>query len=168
MIKWMYWRKQLIMDIGLNIIDNVRISMGEDLNSIIDSLNSNDIKYSIPFSSDRKDGKSSVIIYIESYGVELALKDGIVTFIKTSNSKLNYIMQIHSDNSPVDVLREIRENLSDNFKIPIEKIRVDRFETRTFNSIMSIPYGENHKIKIVLIMGKNNSIFIETIQLIDA
>lgn len=155
------------MDIGLNILDNMRISMGETIESITDSLTKNNIKYTIPYSNNNKDGTSNVIIYIESYGVELGLQDGIVSFIKTSNSKLNYIMQIHN-NSAVEVLREIKDNLSNNFSVPADKIRVDRFEAKTFNSIMSIPYSETKKVKITLIMGINYSIFIETIQLVDA
>lgn len=155
------------MNIGLNILDNMRISMGETIESITNSLDSNNIGYTIPYSSSNKDGTSNVIIYIESYGVELGLTDNIVSFIKTSNSKLNYIMQIHNS-SAVEVLNEIKYNLSKNFNVPLEKIRVDRFESKTFNSIMSIPYSETKKVKITLIMGINYSIFIETIQLVDA
>lgn len=156
-----------IMDIGLNILNNMRISLGDTVENITDSLVKNNINYTIPYSSNNKDGSSNVIIYIESYGVELALQNGIASFIKTSNSKLNYIMQIHN-NSAVEVLREIKNNLSHNFNVPVDKIRVDRFEAKTFNSIMSIPYSETKKVKITLIMGINYSIFIETIQLVDA
>jgi hypothetical protein len=153
------------MEIGLNILDNVRISIGDTLEEIIESLDSNRIKYSIPYSIKNRSGATSVILYIEDYGVELSIHNDEVSYIKSSNSNLNYIMQIH-ERYPADVIKKIKENLCDRFGVSKKDIRVDRFETSTLNSIISIPYKDNKKIKIVLVMGKDSSMFIETLQII--
>lgn len=148
------------MDIGLNILDNLRISIGEDVESIEKALIVNNIEYSIPY-----DGNSHMILFIESYGVELSTNKNKVVFIKSSNSDLNYIMQIGMS-TPSLVLTEIRAKLAVNFSVPVEKIRVDRFEASSFNSIMSIPYSKNRKVRISLVLGLNKGIYIETMQLI--
>lgn len=148
------------MDIGLNILDNLRISIGEDVESIEKALIANNIEYSIPY-----DGNSRMILFIESYGVELSTNKNKVVFIKSSNSDLNYIMQIGMS-TPSLVLTEIRAKLAVNFSVPVEKIRVDRFEASSFNSIMSIPHSKNRKVRISLVLGLNKGIYIETMQLI--
>lgn len=149
------------MDIGLNILDNLRISIGEETAEIINALKRNSIGYSIPYQ-----GQGHMIIFIETYGVELNTVKDQVVFIKSSNSKLNYIMKIGM-NTPALVLAEIREKLAKNFNLPISKIRIDRFESTSSNSIMSIPYDEGHKVKISLVLGLNNGIYIETMQLVN-
>lgn len=154
------------MDIGLNIIDNLRISIGEEVDHLIYALNHNNIKYSIPYRGDNNDGNGNMILFIETYGVELGTHAGKVVFIKSSNSKLNYIMEIGMD-KPYLVLSEIRENLANSFNTVVDQIRVDRFEASSFKSIMSIPYESNKKVKVTLVLGINNGIYIETMQLVD-
>lgn len=150
------------MDIGLNILDNLRISIGEDTESIIKALEKNRIVYSIPYN-----GEGHMIIFIETFGVELNTENNQVVFIKSGNSKLNYVMEIGMD-TPSLVLVEIREKLAKSFNLPVSKIRVDRFESTSYNSIMSIPYDKGKKVKISLVLGVNNGIYIEAMQLIKA
>lgn len=151
----------MILDIGLNILSNFRISIGEDFDNILKLLKTKQIEYSIPFKT-----ANSCLVYIESLGMELRLDDNKVSFIKTTNNDLNYIMTL-KEHKPVQVLNEIRENLAKKFEIQdTKKIYIDRFETRTFNSVITIPYTDGYKVKINLILGRGNSIFIETIELI--
>jgi hypothetical protein len=154
------------MDIGLNILSNLRISIGEDVNDIIKSLNDNNIKYSIPYRDDETNINGNIILFIETYGVELSTSHGKVEFIKSGNSALNYIMEIGM-NTPALVLMEIREKLANNFNVDVSKIRVDRFEAKSFNSIMSIPYEEGRKVKINLVLGIRRGIYIETMRVVD-
>ena len=152
------------MDIGLNIVEGLRISMGDSLENIVNDMNKSGVKYTIPFSST-VNGKSEIIILIESYGVELKMQNDAVSFIKTSNSQLNLMATIKST-QPNEVLREVLDATAQRFDIPASKLRVDRFEAKTNNCVISIPYKRHEKIKMVFIMGGHNQLFVETIQLI--
>lgn len=149
------------MDIGINILENLRISIGESRDDLINDLENNNIKYDIAYGKNAR-----IVMFIESYGVELETDNHNVTYIKSSNSELNYIMHIHK-NSPFDTLIEIRDKLAIKFNINKDKIRIDRFEAKSFKSIMTIPYNEHSQVKISLIPGVNNGIYIEAMQLLN-
>lgn len=148
------------MDIGLNILDNLRISIGEDTSDVVRELEENNIDYSIPYSSE-----SRMVLFIESFGVELSTKNNKIVYIKSSNSDLNYIMHIGASN-PSSTLIEIRDKLATNFNVDKDRIRIDRFEASSFKSIMSIPYNDIGKVRISLVLGVNKGIYIETMQLL--
>lgn len=154
------------MEVGINILDNLRINIGETLNEIENSLIENNISYTIP-TPINKTGKSngSIIMFIETYGVELNIVDGIVTYIKSNNSKLNYVTTI-SVLTPLLVLLDIKSTLSRRFNIPEESIRIDRFNTKTFDASMSIPYINDTKIRLTVVSSGDRKIHIESIQLV--
>lgn len=149
------------LNIGLNILENARIYLGQNINDVEKMLKNNNISYSIYKSSvDNNIEDGNIIVYIESYGVEINTHNNIITYIKSGNSKLNYIMNIHIGN-PAATLAEIRSKLAVGFDVPIEKIKVVRFQAYNYSSIMVIPYNETTKIRVALILGVNNGIFIE-------
>ena len=149
------------MDIGLNILDNFKISIGESFESIVHKLKQSNIEYYIPYKSS-----NNYLLYIESYGIELRLTDNKISFIKTTNTELNYIMTIDNTH-PVKVVNEIRDKLAVRFEISnSSKIFIDRFEANSFNSIITIPYDSTNRVKISLVLGKDSSIYIKTIELV--
>lgn len=157
------------MEVGLDILENLRISIGESVGDIIESLDNNGINYTIPKVSGLSVGDSdgTMIIFIESYGVELSIMDEEVVYIKTNNSELNYVTRLlESDNRPLTTLKEIKSSLAIKFGIPEKSIRIDRFNTKTFDTSMSIPYRDEDKIRVVVVSRSDGTFHIETIQMV--
>lgn len=153
------------MDIGLNITDNIRIRLGENIEKLQLELDENQIRYNVPY-KDTKEGLTREIMIIESFGVELNTSDNNITFIKTSNSKLNYIMHIE-ESKPLDALNSIKYNLAKLFMCEPDRIRVDTFDIKSFSSVMSIPFRSGAMAKMTLVMGANKNIYLETIKTIN-
>ena len=154
------------MDIGLNVLDNLRVSIGENIKDILGKLDDMEIQYIIPYKNTEDMRDSSYIVYIEKFGMELRLRYNRIIFIKTTNTELNYIMSIENK-YPALVIHEIKSKLMERFEMSSKNdIYIDRFEAKTFNSVVTIPYNKTSKVKITLVMGNDNSIYLEKIELI--
>lgn len=153
------------MDIGINIANGVRVRVGDTIDELKSSLDKNKVKYDIPYQGRGKNGKIDMIMFLEHCGVELKIANGVLTFIKTNNGEYNLIMQIDSGMSPVDALITIRKNLAESFSIKPNDIRIDRFDGKTLNSALSIPYENNDKVKLELVMGIHQQVFLHSIEL---
>lgn len=152
------------MDIGLNIAQGVRVRVGDTLDSVTNSLKVNKIKYEIPYQEESK-GKIDMVMFLESCGVELNINRGRLTFIKTNNNDANFIMQLEQGMSPVVALKTIKSNLADSFSISESAIRIDRFDGKSLNSALSIPMPSGEKVKLELVMGIHQKVFLHSIQL---
>jgi len=153
------------MDIGINIANGVRVRVGDTIDELKMSLDKNKVNYEIPYQGLGKNGKVDMIMFLEHCGVELKITNGALTFIKTNNGEYNLIMQIASGMSPVDALMTIRSNLADSFSIKPSDIRIDRFDGKTLNSALSIPLNNKDKVKLELVMGVNQQVFLHSIEL---
>lgn len=152
------------MDIGLNIADGVRVRVGDKISDVTESLKQNKIEYEIPYQAESR-GKIDMVMFLEHCGVELNINNGRLTFIKTNNSDLNFIMQLEQGMTPVEALKKIKQNLADSFKIMSNDIRIDRFDGRSLNSALSIPMDNGEKVKLELVMGIHQKVFLHSIQL---
>ena len=152
------------MDIGLNIAEGVRVRVGDTIDSVTSSLEANKIHYEIPYKDENK-GKIDMIMFLESCGVELNVSNGRLTFIKTNNSDSNFIMQLEQGMSPVEALKTIKGNLAESFNITAQSIRIDRFDGKSLNSALSIPMPNGEKVKLELVMGIHQKVFLHSIQL---
>ena len=152
------------MDIGLNIADGVRVRVGDTLENVTSSLDKNRIEYNIPYKAE-KSGKVDMVMFLEHCGVELNVNNGILTFIKTNNNESNFIMQLEQGMSTLDALLTIKNNLAKSFDVPAKDIRIDSFDGKTLNSMLSIPITEVYKVKLELVMGIYQKVFLHSIQL---
>lgn len=153
------------MDIGLNITDRVRVRINEDLSELQDQLENCGIRYSIPF-KESVDGITREILIIDSYGVEIKTSGERITFIKTSNSKSNYVAQI-KDTKPLDALNSIKSVLAEKFSCEEKSIKVNTFDIASYNSVMTIPMNNTAMAKLTLVMGTHGKIYLETIRMIN-
>lgn len=157
------------MDAGLNIVSGVRVRLGDSLDLIKASLDEHNIAYSIPYQNEEgKDGlvRVNVVMFIEKFGVELNIANNRVTYIKSNNSELNYIMQLNQGMTAVSALSEIKRNIADKFNTDESSIRIDEFNGRTLDSSLSIPLGDGRKVKIMLIMGAHKKVYMSMIKLV--
>lgn len=152
------------MDIGLNIADGVRVSIGDKIEDITDTMNKHKVEYTIPYKT-RNNNNVEMIMFMEKCGVELNIKNGSITYIKSNNSNSNYIMQLDSEMTAVEALEHIKKTLSSEFKVDESSIRIDRFDGKTMNSMLSIPFKGDLKVKVELIKGAHEKIFMHSIQL---
>lgn len=153
------------MDIGINIADGVRVSVGDTIESITSSMEEHGVEYTIPYQSKTGD-KAEMIMFMEKCGVELNIVDGKIVYIKSNNNESNYVMQLKDGMSPIEALTMIRRNLAGAFNINPSDIRIDRFDGRSMDSMLSIPISNQDKVKIELIMGVNQQIFMHSIALV--
>lgn len=152
------------MDIGLNIADGVRVRVGDTLESITSSMEEHNVEYTIPYSSEEGNSKE-MIMFMEKCGVELNILNGKIVYIKSNNNESNYIMQLKDGMTPIEALMTIRQNLAEAFSIQPNDIRIDRFDGKSLDSMLSIPISGTEKVKIELIMGVHQQIFMHSIAL---
>lgn len=152
------------MDIGLNIADGVRVRVGDTLESITSSMEEHNVEYTIPYSSEEGNSKE-MIMFMEKCGVELNILNGKIVYIKSNNNESNYIMQLKDGMTPIEALMTIRQNLAEAFSIQPNDIRIDRFDGNSMDSMLSIPISGTEKVKIELIMGVHQQIFMHSIAL---
>ena len=152
------------MDIGLNIADGVRVRVGDTLESITSSMEEHNVEYTIPYSSEEGNSKE-MIMFMEKCGVELNILNGKIVYIKSNNNESNYIMQLKDGMTPIEALMTIRQNLAEAFSIQPNDIRIDRFDGKSMDSMLSIPISGTEKVKIELIMGVHKQIFMHSIAL---
>lgn len=153
------------MDIGLNIAEGVRVRVGDTIESIKDSMEEHGIEYSIPYESANGNNKE-MIMFMEKCGVELNIINGKIVYIKSNNNESNYIMQLKDGMSPIEALMTIRKNLAGSFNINVSDIRIDRFDGKSMDSMLSIPISDEYKVKIELIMGIHQQVFMHSIALV--
>ena len=152
------------MDIGLNIADGVRVRVGDTLESITSSMEEHNVEYTIPYSSEEGNSKE-MIMFMEKCGVELNILNGKIVYIKSNNNESNYIMQLKDGMTPIEALMTIRQNLAEAFSIQPNDIRIDRFDGKSMDSMLSIHISGTEKVKIELIMGVHQQIFMHSIAL---
>ena len=154
------------MDIGLNIVDGVRARVGDTLDSITTSMDEHKVEYTIPY-RNQSGANIDMVMFMEKCGVELNISNGIITFIKSNNNVSNYIMQLGQGMTPVEALQTIKENLAKAFNIDKSDIRIDKFDGQSLNSTLSIPISNNKKVKIELLMGAQQKVYMHSIALSD-
>lgn len=153
------------MDIGINIAKGVRVRVGDTIEDLQASLDANRVAYEIPYQGKASNGKVDMIMFIEHCGVELKVVNGVLILIKTNNGEFNLIMQLDQGMMPIDALKTIKNNLSEAFNIEASSIRIDRFDGKTLNSALSIPISNREKVKLELVMGIHQKVFLHSIEL---
>ena len=152
------------MDIGINIADGVRVRIGDKISDITSSMAVHNIEYTIPY-KNINGTDIDMVIFMEKCGVEINVKSGHITYIKSNNSESNYIIQLENGMSAVGALNHIKNVLSQMFSIEASSIRIDKFDGKTMNSMLSIPFKSNKKVKIELIKGAHEKVFMHSIAL---
>lgn len=152
------------MDIGLNIAEGVRVRVGDTIEKITSSMKEHNIEYVIPYKNE-VGANIDMVMFMEKCGVELNIYNGIIIFIKSNNNESNYIMQLGDSMSPVEALSTIKNNLATAFNIKPSDIRIDKFDGSSLNSTLSIPISNTEKVKIELIMGAHQKVYMHSIGL---
>ena len=153
------------MDAGLNIVDGVKIRLGDLLSDVKNNLTDNNIDYKIHASGKQGDGLSTAILYMEKHGVELSVKEGKIIYIKSNNSKLNYVIEITEDTDILFTLNEIKEKVALMFNVNIKNIRIDEFDGESTRASLTVKGTDGNTVKISLIRGIKNRIYMHTIRL---
>lgn len=152
------------MEIGLNIVDELKINIGDSIENIKKSLEDRNIEYKIHDVKGKSDKIKTNIMYIQEQGVEINIEDDSINFIKSSNDKLNYIFAIEEGNS-INMLSQIINNVSSAFSIDKKDITVNEFDGNNLRTIITIKIGSK-ALKMSLMLGFNNKVYINTIRLL--
>ena len=152
------------MDIGLNIADGVRVRIGDKIEDVTANMDKHNVEYTIPYKA-QKGRDTNMVMFMEQCGVELNIINKMIVFIKSNNTESNYIMQLMDGMSPIEALNKIRENLAESFNIKKADIRIDKFDGTSLNSMLSIPLTGTMKIKLELITGLHNRVYLHSLEL---
>ena len=152
------------MNIGLNILENVRISIGDSTNNIINKLKNSGINYEII--SNKFNTIDNYVIYIDKYGLEINSENDNIIMIKIVNSNLNRLITVDSNN-PIEMLNKIKNKIKELFDIQDERlINIYRFNSISSSSVVTIPYNENSNVTLNLVRGYDDAIYIEKIKVV--
>ncbi|MBR1455429.1 MAG: hypothetical protein IJ593_12430 [Lachnospiraceae bacterium] len=152
------------MNIGLNILENVRISIGDSTNNIINKLKNSGINYKII--SNKFNTIDNYVIYIDKYGLEINSENDNIIMIKIVNSNLNRLITVDSNN-PIEMLNKIKNKIKELFDIQDERlINIYRFNSISSSSVVTIPYNENSNVTLNLVRGYDDAIYIEKIKVV--
>jgi len=145
------------MDIGLNITQGVRVRLGDTIENVITALTANQIKYTHIERTDTQKDLQDIVILMEEYGVELNILNGHITFIKSSNTQANHIANLEEDH-PIITLNLIKLAVMKLFNLEAESIFIDRFDSKTYHTSLSIPYHTDTiqgTVRLDFIVGAN-------------
>ena len=151
--------------VGLKILDDFTITIGENLDELIAKLNEKEVKFNVPYKGG-SDKNQNMILFIETFGVEINAENKLVSFIKSNNGELNYITNV-SNLKPVFALRNMMSKTAELFDVEESVLRLDRFESNTMTTLLSVPYSKDKKVKITLIKGAHGNVYLETMELIN-
>lgn len=153
-----------VTNIGLNITESIRITLGENIKNLTDKLREENINFVI---HQQNSGMvRNTIMYIDKHGVELNTINDEIVFIKSSNTILNYIIDITETQDIIYTLNEIREKLSDRFNVTKREIKIDEFNGDTTSAKLSIVSAGKSKVGISIILGAYNKMYMDTLTLI--
>lgn len=155
------------MDAGLNIIEGVRINLGDYMTDVKNNLDSNNIDYKIHDSGVDKNGTNSTIMYMEKHGVELSINNDEIVYIKSNNNNLNYVMELTEDTNAIFTLKEIKNKIAKEFNVSVNRIRVDEFDGSDIRASLTIKGDNGKQVKISLNRGIKNRVYMNTIKLIN-
>lgn len=140
-------------EIGLNITENVRVNLKDNIDTLKKKLEQHNIEYAIPYEKTNN-GETDMVVVMRQCGMELTLKNGNIQFIKSNNSEVNTILEIDTDTNPVDALKAIKDEISKELSIESSALSIDKFDSNTFSSMISARIDDGKgKVKIELGVG---------------
>lgn len=143
------------------IIDKgIEIGLGDRLDDIENMLSSEKIKYSIPYCKKDKENNKEIVMYINSYGIEMRIRKNRIVYIRSSEYR-HPIMYIDTRKNIVESLSDIIERVSHEFKIDSNKIKVLKFDGEKYGCKLEAD-NENNEI-VILLGGMGNRIYIKAV-----
>lgn len=156
---------EIAMDAGLNIVEGVRIRLGDSLTDVKNNLTKNNIEYKLHDNGEQENGLNTTIMFMEKHGVELSINNDRIVYIKSNNSNLNYIIELTEDANILFTLNEIKEQIATMFNVNIKNIRIDEFDGDNTRASLSVKDNDGKVVKISLVRGIKNRIYMHTIRL---
>lgn len=153
------------MSIGINVAKELKIGIGDSIEKLKNFTDSSKIKYKIMY-EDVNNTTIDLVVYMEDYGVEINVKDGYITYIKSNNSELNCITQLSGCKTPTDALKAIKSAVSLKFAIEKRFITIEKFNWEDMYTVLLIYGNSANTIRVELTRGVNNMIFMHSISLL--
>lgn len=148
------------MQARIIIDNNIEIRLGDKLDDIENALSNEKIKYSIPYCKGDKENNKEIVMYINSYGIELKIRKNRIVYIRSSEYSYP-IMSIKDEADAIGTLSDIIEKVSHEFKIDSHKIKVLKFDGEKYGCKLEVN-NENNEI-VILLGGMGNRIYIKAV-----
>lgn len=152
------------MAIGINLTDNVKISLGEIKEFMFRDLDENGIAYEIPFDKLNKNNVKETLVHIKKANTEISIENDIVTYIKSGNTEYTCIDTIKNiDENALEFVKSIIEKINaifgnDKYTVKIEKIDISNM------NITLILKSETEKARIHILRDAHGAVFINTVR----
>ena len=152
------------MAIGIGLTQEVRVELKEFREQLLYDLDTNNIKYEIPFDKVNKDGIKETIIHIKDIGTEISIENDVITYIKLGNTdytKLDTIADIKTNT--LEHIKSIQKKVSDILDIDGYTLKIEKLDTETMN-ITLILYSESDKIRVQILRDSFGEVYINTMR----
>lgn len=152
------------MAIGIGLTQEVRVELKEFREQLLHDLDTNNIKYEIPFDKVNKDGIKETIIHIKDIGTEISIENDVITYIKLGNTdytKLDTIADIKTNT--LEHIKSIQKKVSDILDIDGYTLKIEKLDTETMN-ITLILYSESDKIRVQILRDSFGEVYINTMR----
>ena len=152
------------MRVGLNIAEGVKINIGDQYDTMQNTLERCGINYEVPY-QQRNGALQKIIVYMRSEGIEVNVDAGVVTYIHASNAKLNTLFNVETGMTSADTLQFIRNKLAELFQSDQKDIRIDKFNSKNYSTVIQVN-TDGLKIRIHLEANIANDLYISTLRLL--
>ena len=152
------------MAIGLFITDSIKVEIGEIKEKLLSDLDSESIKYDIPFDKINKEGIKETIITMREPDIEISVENDIITYIKTVNTEFSNLDKVeNTDINMTEHIRNIQEQVNKKFNTEDCTIKIEKLDSKTLNITLIVTY-KNGKCRIQIIRDSFGDIYINTIR----
>lgn len=152
------------MNIGIDLSDNLRVSLGDLKEKLVEQLNMQMIKYTIPYDKINRHGVKETIIQIESLSTEISIENGKVVYIKSSNNDYTHLLKLNT-NLDVNVsdVRNIHKIINEKFSLNDKQSDIERLDLRTMNMSFIIKAGSD-RIRLHILKDALGNVYINTLR----
>ncbi|MBO5387117.1 MAG: hypothetical protein J6A59_03140 [Lachnospiraceae bacterium] len=152
------------MSVGITVKDDIRVGLGESMDSTIEKLKLTELRYSIPFDKvSRQSGIHETLISVDDMGIEISLENGIVTFLKSIPNEETIVMNIDDAiklRLP-EYLDEVKEFIRK--RVGAELISIDNFDAKSYNTVISFKESSK-RIRATILKSNRGELFLNTIR----
>lgn len=152
------------MEISLNITEDIKLGINEELNELIKRLEDAEIRYKILYDKvNESSGIKETVMYIDEFGTELHLVDNKICYISSYNNKYtNIIDKDTEDIKPIKFVNIVKDKINKLVEHEV-KIDIEKIDLGTMNCRFVI-HGEKGKYKINLSRDGHGNVYIHTLR----
>lgn len=158
------------MRIGMTISGDLKVSIGDSLDSLIQTLEDANIKYEIPYNKVAKHKNyKETIVYVRDLGFEIDLINGEVVFIKSGDNNITHIIDNEKllGADPYEILKVIKDYINRYVNTTENNtdrhLNIERFDTTTFTTVIVFRTAGD-KIRASVARNNHGDLFLNTIR----